>query len=187
MVDEYEELKATVEVPPNTGIAGFLSTLEAILKMPRLQEININARGEVRYRYFLKTGEAELALNLDLETLMPAAVIRNSRLEELVTEQTSAPAVLGQLFDLASRDHLFPTVLVVGPNTHLWSWYTRTAGFAPVRRDELFGVPVLTERTYEDQTLVLCASYSRASALVDTHSSYKVVIPVPAPPKQVSK
>jgi hypothetical protein len=186
MADEYSEVTKTTAVPHAVGLTGILRLLEGVLKLPRVQEINITLK-EIRYRYFLKEGETERTLDVDLDTLMPAAVIRNSKLEELVlpvgapTEYSKdhgcATVILGKLFNLMARDRLHPVAFVVGPNTALWEWYSHTAGFMPVRKDELHGVPLLVERAYEEQTLVLCASYTRSAALVDTQNSYKVVIP----------
>ena len=99
-MSDYEEIKETTVVPPATGVSGFLKTVEAILKLPRVQEISINAKGEVQYRYFLKAGEAARTIDLDLETLLPAQVIRNSRLEELRSPHPNAAVMLCQLFGL---------------------------------------------------------------------------------------
>lgn len=176
-MSDYEEIKETTVVPPATGVSGFLKTVEAILKLPRVQEISINAKGEVQYRYFLKAGEAARTIDLDLETLLPAQVIRNSRLEELRSPHPNAAVMLCQLFGLMSRDHLYPVAFVVGPSTCLWDWYQQSTLTAPTRRDELHGVPLLVEKSYEEQTLVLCASYTRSAALVDTQNSYKTVMP----------
>lgn len=190
MADEYKEITKTVAVPHAVGLTGILKVLEGMLKTPRMQEINITLR-EIRCRYFLKDGESERTIDVDLETLMPVAVIRNSKLEELVLPPTipteypkdhyCATTVIGKLFNLMARDRLHPVAFVVGPNTVLWDWYARTAGFVPVRKDELHGVPLLVERAYEEQTLVLCASYTRSAALVDTQNCYKVVIPKKVP------
>jgi hypothetical protein len=177
MNDEYEEVTGTEAVPQATGITGFLKVIESVLKLPRVQEITINAKGEIKYRYFLKAGEAARTLDIDLESVTPAMVIRNNKLEELPNPSGLAPMALCQLFNLVARDRLHPVAFVVGPNTCLWDWYTQTAGFAPIRRDELHGVPLLVEKKYEEQTLVLCASYTRSAALIDTQSSYKLVIP----------
>jgi len=186
MAEEYKEIIRTTPVPHAVGLTGILKLLEGILKIPRMQEINITLK-EIRYRYFLKEGEAERTLDVDLDTLLPAAVIRNTKLEELVLPATlpteypkdhrCATTVIAQLFNLMARDRLHPVAFVVGPNTALWDWYAHTAGFMPVRKDELHGVPLLVERAYEEQTLVLCASYTRSAALIDTQNSYKVVIP----------
>ena len=177
MADEYEEIKETTTVPQAAGITGFLRTVEAILRLPRVQEININAKGEVRYRYFLKTGEAPRTVDLDLETVMPAMVVRNSRLEELVSPHANMAVAVCQLFGLMSRDHLYPVAFVVGPSTCLWDWYQASTQSPSAQKDTLLGVPLLVEKTYEEQTLVLCASYTRSAALVDTQNSYKLVMP----------
>lgn len=176
-MSDYEEINETATIPHATGVTGFLKALEAILKLPRVQDININAKGEVHYRYYLKSGESARPIDLDLETVMPAQVIRNAKLEELEAPHPNASVVLCQLFARMTRDHLYPVAFVVGPSTCFWDWYYQSTLLPPSRKDELHGVPVLIEKTYEEQTLVLCASYTRSAALIDTQSSYKTVIP----------
>lgn len=177
MMAEYEEVRDSVDIPKNAGVKGFLETVEGILKLPRVQEIRIDARGKVDFRYFLRAGEERKPLEMDFATLLPYAVIRNNPVVELVDVDANAAVALGQLFDLAAADHLFPVAFVGGPGTTFWSWYETTTAISLHAREELYGVPFLSDRALEDYVLVLCAAYTRGAALIDTQRSYKLVIP----------
>lgn len=174
---EYREVKNHVEVPKAAGVTGFLLTVEKILKLPRVQEIHIDARGKVSYRHYVREGEPMQELQVDLESVMPYAVVRNSTVSELVAPDYNAAVALGQLFDLCAADHLFPTAFIAGPTTEFWKWYEASTTIAITSREELYGVPILLDRFVEDRTLILCASFSRTGVLVDTQRSYKLVMP----------
>lgn len=174
---EYKEVSETIEVPKNTGTKGFLRAIEDILRRPRVQSIEIDARGKVSYRYFARKGEENLPLRTDFETLMPYAVVRNGACVELAEPNSHAPTAIGQLFDMAAVDHLFPVAWVAGANTKLWDWYIDTTKFNPASREEFFGLPFLTDRAIPDETLMLGAAYARGAALIDVQKSYKIVIP----------
>lgn len=174
---EYEEIKGVVEVPKNVGIRGFLKAIEDILKLPRVQGINIDARGKIEYRHYVREGEAHKPLEVDFSTLQPYAVIRNSKVVELGDPDLNAAVAVGQLFDLAAVDYLFPVALVAGANTQFWRWYETTTTIEPGSHEEFYGVPFLIDRQLEDHVVVLCAAYTRAAAMIDTQKSYKLVIP----------
>jgi hypothetical protein len=174
---EYEEVTGVVEVPRNVGVKGFLKAIEDILKLPRVQAINVDARGKVEYRHYVREGDAPKPLEIDFETLQPMSVIRNSRVVELGDPDLNGAVAVGQLFSMAAVDHLFPVAMVAGANTKFWSWYEASTTIELPSREELYGVPFLTDRLIEDQVLVLCAAYTRSAALIDTQKSYKLVIP----------
>ncbi len=174
---EYEEVTGTVEIPKNVGVRGFLKAIEDILKLPRVQSIHIDARGKVEYRHFMREGDPLKPLEIDFATLQPYAVIRNSRVVELGDPDPNAAVAVGQLFDSAAADHLFPVAIVAGANTQFWRWYESTTTIDPSTHEELYGVPFVIDRQLEDHVIVLCAAYTRAAALVDTQKSYKLVIP----------
>jgi hypothetical protein len=174
---DYKEVTETVEVPKNTGTKGFLHVVEGILKRPRVQSIEIDARGKVSYRYFARKGEENLPLNTNFDTLMPYMAIRNGAVVELADPSSHAPTAVGQLFDMAAVDHLFPIAWAAGANTKLWDWYVDTTEFNPSSREEFFGLPFLTDRAIPDESLILGAAYARGAALIDLQKSYKIVIP----------
>lgn len=174
---EYEEIRDSVEVPKNAGKQGFLRTIEELLTLPRLQEIRIDARGKVDFRYHLRDGEQKKSVEPNFEELLPYAVIRNSEVRELTEPDDNAAVAVSQLFDLASADHLFPVAFVAGPASTFWDWYRASTSIDPLSTEELYGLPILNDRQLEDYVLVLCAAFSRNAPLSDTRKSYKLVIP----------
>lgn len=177
---EYEEVEGVVEVPPNTGVAGFLKTLEGILKLPRVQSINIDVRGRVRFQRFIRDGEKNEPLAIDFETLLPSAIIRNGVVVELTTPlegHTNAAVAIGKLFNMMAVDKLNAVAFVGGANSHVWAWYKESTGNELVSHDELHGVPFVTDRHFEDHVLVLCAAYAKPATLIDIQKSYKLIIP----------
>jgi hypothetical protein len=177
MTSEYKEVTDVIEVPKNTGVKGFLRVVEDILKRPRVQNIEIDSRGKVSYRYFARAGEEKLPLNTNFDTLMPYMAIRNGIAVELADPSPNAPTALGQLFDMATADHLFPVAWAAGAQSRFWDWYSSSTRLTLSSREELFGLPFLTDRSIPDETLVLGAAYARGASLVDLRKSYKIVIP----------
>ena len=177
MKADFEEIRESIDVPKNTGVTGFLQTVEGILRLPRVQEIRIDSKGKVDYRYFLREDEEKKPLEMDFDTLQPYAVIRNGVVVELETPHENAAVALGQVFAQMTADQLFPVAFVGGAASTFWQWYTASTGIELRTQDDLYGVPFLKERMLEDYMLVLCAAYTRHSALIDTQRSYKIVIP----------
>lgn len=176
---EYIEQKESVEIPKNVGVKGFLLALESILKLPRLQDINIDRFGKVHYRYFLREGESRMPLNVDFEGISPHSIVRNSKLFEVeLREDEGASVSVARLFELAAMDHVFPVAFVAGSSTLFWSWYESSCQFRKMNRDELFGFPFLVEpRHIGENVLLLCAAHARGGALIDTQRTYKLTIP----------
>ena len=173
---EYEEVEGDIEVPRNTGIDGFLKVIKHVLKLPRVQRVEIDARGHVTYMYHMRAGEPPPTIDMNFESVQPYGVIRNSLVRELSLTSDNAAVTLGQLFSQASLEQLFPVALVGGMNTLLWDWYKRTTGVALPPGDTVYGLPFLSDRFVEDHVLILCAAYSRHSTLVDTQKSFKLAI-----------
>jgi hypothetical protein len=173
---EYTEVNEEIEVPRNVGASGFLRVVEGILKLPRVQKIEIDSRGKISFQYFTRKGEETPALKIDFETLRPYAAIRNGESMDEITPSTNAAIALGQLFDAAAVDHLFPVAFVAGVGTSFWRW-AKSSGLILSSREELFGIPFLMDQLVPDSSLVLGAAYARGAALVDIRKSYKLVVP----------
>jgi len=173
----YEEKNETIEIPIGTGVEGFLRALREILQLGRIQEVHIDARGKISYKRFAREGETPQPLDLDFESLMPYAIVRNGYVEEVIPSTTNAAVVLGQLFARAAADHVYPVAWVAGANTTFWSWLTKSTGLAGSVRDELYGLPFLQDHMLEDSVLLLCAAYGRRAAISDTQRSYKILMP----------
>lgn len=181
-MEDYREVTGTIEVPANTGIDGFVRTITELLKRPRLQEINIDARGKVSFRRFAKNGEEHGDQNnnfgVDLKDLMPSHIIRNAEVRECVLPQElPAPVIIGIMFDQAAKDRLIPLAFATGRMTTLWDWYQFTTGYRFERQDRLFGLQLLEDRQLPDTVLLLCAGYGRDAKFIDTQVSYKVEMP----------
>lgn len=186
---EYKEITGTINVPKNTGIEGFISTIRQLLGRPRLQSIHVDSRGTVTFKRFVEEGEEEGPNNnygVDLESVQPYHVIRNADILELIPpEGLPSPVVVSMLFDKAAMDKLRPLAWVVGRASLLWRWYQFTTGHALTDRESFFGLPVYPDRQMPDTVLLLCAGYGRDAAFIDTRVSYKVEIPEYVMPNSV--
>jgi len=174
---DYQEHNEKIEVPKSTGLDGFLHAIRAILKLPNVQKIEISGKGEVSYRFFTPKDAPVQELQMDFETLEPYAVIRNSRVMEFPTPSINAAVALCQLFALASDDKLHPCGFAGSPNSNVWAWMAESTSRSIVDRDALLGLPFWSDRLIEDETLILCAGFSRDAALIDTQKAYKLCIP----------
>jgi hypothetical protein len=164
---EYKLISDEVEIPKNTGMEGFLHTVKEILKLPRVQSINIDARGKVKYERYLADGE-EPKIGIDFKGLEPWGVIRNGEVEELSVPMKSAMSVLDMVFEFVQREKFFPIAFVTGANSILESWMRCSP------KTSLFGLPIYRDRNCPDTVLLLCAAYSRDAALIDTQKSFKI-------------
>lgn len=176
---EYREVSQTIDVPRGAGITGFLKTIESILRKQRVQEVNINARGQVSYRRFARADEEDHQVEMDFETLMPWAVIRNTRkLEELTSAAGASAAVaVSQMFAAVTRDHLHPIAFAGGPGSFFWEWHGRTTGVVLGGKEEAYGLPFYPDEEIPNDVLVLCAGYGKEATLIDTKRAYKIAIP----------
>jgi hypothetical protein len=174
---EYREVSQTIEVPRGAGIAGFLKTIEKILRQSRVQEVSINARGHVSYRRFARSDEDDHQIQMEFDSLMPWAVIRNGEIEELNPLDANAAVVVSQMFSASTRDHLHPVAWASRRETPFWEWHGKTTGVVLGGKEEAYGIPFYTDDGIPDDSLVLCSAYGRDATLVDTKKAYKITIP----------
>ena len=179
---DYELVTNSVEVPKNTGIEGFLHTLREILKLPLVQNINIDSKGKVTYKRYVADGERQV-VGIDYSGMEPWYIARNAPdgVEELLHNSTNGAVTLTAMMDRASMEKLYPIAFVVSPNTVLWNWYNTTTGFSLGAAGRLCGLPLVTDRHIPDTALILCASFAREGALVDTQKAYKIEMDMGAP------
>ncbi len=175
MAADYREHKAVLDVPRGTGADGFCQAIKAILKLPRVQEVKIDARGKLSYTRFLLPDEEEKPILVDFDSLMPIAVIRNSELSELASHHNAAMAI-SAMFKAVSADQLHPVAFVGSTNSTLFAWHKETTGIE-LDKDEVYGLPFFTDRMVEDYMLFIVAAYSRSASLVDARRAYKIVMP----------
>lgn len=181
-MDEGKEVTGTISVPRNTGIEGFLETIRQLLRRPRVQEIRIDARGQVSFRRWAIEGEDFEAngnnFGVDLSHLKPYHIVRNAQAKEFMPdERLSAAVVVGMMFDKAAQENLSPLAFVTGAGTTLWEWYRFTTGYKQEPSDTFFGLPLLRDRQIPDTVLLLCAGHGRNASFIDTQVSYKVEMP----------
>jgi hypothetical protein len=172
---ELQLVTHSIDVPKNTGIEGFMITLRELLKLTRLQSINIDAKGKVTYKRYAEDGERQ-KIGVDYEGVEPWHIARNAPdgVEELLLSSPNAAVTLAAVLDRASGEKLYSTAFVASPNTILWKWYQYTTGFSLGSPSHLCGLPVYFDRHIPDSALILCASFAKEGALVDTQKAYKI-------------
>lgn len=174
MTEENQRLEeGTVQVPKNTGIPGFLHTIQEILKLPRVQSITIDAKGRVAYRRLVVNGE-RASIDVTFDRVEPYALVRNGPLDEVTSSTANAAVTLASMLDMSCNDGLYPTAFVVGANTTLWDWYVKSTGFEVYSREFLCGLPIYQDRHVPDTALILCAAGNKGASLADTQKSYKL-------------
>ncbi len=173
------EFGEDISVPRGSGIEGILRTIKAVLQLPRVQYVHVEA-GKITYLRHLKPGEEPKPVRVDLESLLPNQVIRRSvRLVEMeVSPELPASTAIAGLFKRVSIAGLYPIEFAVGPSTQLWKWHTATTGVdLSDTPDTLYGVPTVIDETLPDEALFLCAAFTDQASLVDCQYAYKLNIP----------
>jgi len=183
-MSDYKLVEDKLDVPKSTGVEGFVHTIREILKLPRVQSVNIDSKGRINYKRYILEGEQH-DLAVDFEGLQPWAIVRNSDVEEITADSYNAAIILVALLDCAARDNLHPIAFVLGANSNFWNWYTATTGFAVTSKTNICGLPIYNDRHLPDSVLVLCAGFTAKSALIDTQKAYKVEMSILAPQTQV--
>lgn len=183
-MNEYKDILKEVQVPPGTGHRGFLRVIEEILKLPRIQEISINAMGVVSYRQSVPVeaeSEGPTLAQVNFSNLEPYNIVRNSVVEELpdLPPTVGAPYALTMMLAAVSIASLYPLAFVVSPSSTLWDWLQRTAPKEVLmRKEQLYGLPLYTDRLVEDHVLLLCAGFSPSRDIADTNRTFKLSMPV---------
>jgi len=177
---DYKEVRRTVEVPRNTGVDGFLHVISEVLRRPRVQSLNVDAKGKVTYRVLVRPEDevADKNIDVDFEHLSPYRLIRNARMQELhYPSSTSASTVVASMLDVAVAGGMTPIGFVVGTQSEFWSWYFFTTREELKDRSALFGYSIYYDKGIPDTSLVLCVGYGKTSSLVDVQLSLKVEMP----------
>lgn len=173
---EYRTVTKVIEVPKGTGKDGFVAVVRRLIELSRVQYINIDARGKIRFERVVREDEPIEPVAMDFSTLMPSHVIRNSEITEL-EEQSNAAFGIASMFNEAAKNQVYPISFVTGPNTTLWTWHEKTTGITLGRKDTLYGFPLLQDDQIPDWVLILCTGYTRESSMVDTRTCYKMTMP----------
>jgi hypothetical protein len=185
MAQQFKPIEETIEVPKETGKAGLLRLIEGIFDLKRVVDVHIRAQRApvtVSYKRFAAEDEPDRPLAVDLESLSPYAVLRNGEITEFYPN-VSGPAavVITHLFREVSLVGLWPIAFVGGKHSRFWDWHRDTMGMSPSQtREDAYGLPFLTDRQVEDDTLLLAASYDRSAAIIDAQRAYKILLPLSA-------
>ena len=175
MKQEYEEKQKVIEIPPNTGVEGYLHVVREAFKLPKIFRIILDI-GKVTVVRRAKKGETEEPnLNAQFDHLEPYNVIRNAAVKELSYPETlNASAAIAALLDAAVANGYTPIAFVTGAQTILWSWLYFRDDLEVHNRESLFGYPLHADRRIPDTALVLCAGVDKTEALIDTRLSIKI-------------
>jgi hypothetical protein len=173
---DYRKVEESMEVPRNTGVSGFIRTLEGILRLPRVQTIHVDAAGKVSWARYVMEEEDLAPLSVGFEDLEPWAIIRNREVVELSIEAVaqSAPLVLAMMLDRAAMEGLHPTAFVSGAETVFWNWFADTSGYRLASKQMIMGLPFYLDRHAPDTALILCAAYTANALLSDSQKGYKI-------------
>ncbi len=176
-MSQLVEKSGRVEVPKGAGVEGFVRAMRAILRLPRVQSVHINNKGEMEFVRLARPDEEPQSLSVDFESVMPYSIIRNNQLRELAVPQDNAAVALVSLFRQVTLDRLFPISFVGSPASSVWSWFRASNGMEIPETDELFGFPFLVDTQVENEVLMLCTAPTRSAALIDTSRTYKISMP----------
>ena len=175
---DYVERTDEVDVPKNTGVPGLNKLLtEMLTEIPRIKEITIKSNGKVRYTWYAPVGAPEKILQIQFESLMPYAVIRNAAVAEVTPRYPYMR--LSALFMACEKDHLYPICFVAGTDSLLQKWLVSAFGLEYEHMESIYGYPLLLDKDVPDDVLILCASFGRTNQLADTYCCYKVLLEVP--------
>lgn len=177
MTPEFKLDKKIIDIPKNTGRAGFILAIEKLLKLPRIQNIQIDAKGKVTYTRFVKEDDPSLPLAIDLASVSPYGIIRNSELVEINFQDLHVGDFLLKLFNTVANDKFFPICFVGSLASSVWPWLKQN-NEETVSKEQLLGYPFYEEGLVENYMLFLCTGIIRESALIDTVRSYKIILPL---------
>lgn len=187
---EFQEKTERIQVPTNTGVQGFLRVLEAILKLGRVQRVNINATGVVEYMRYVAEGEDQpQGVQVSLEGLSPRELIIAGQVTEVPSGLLPHQDVM-KAFAAVRMAAMAPVAWVVGEGTVLRQWF-QASGVELLDLEEFMGLPVHRAADVADSALILCASHSRQGVFTDCTKFYKVAMAAPvdrqleAPPTEV--
>lgn len=173
-MSDLREFSKTIEVPPNTGLEGFLQVVREVLRLPRIQKLNIDRTGHITY-FQLAKEEGEVNLNVSFDHLAPYYILKNAPMREVTYPSfIGSVAILASMLDHVAGSGHTPIAFVASPQTVLWSWLSLSDDFQATSRDVLLGYPLYTDRNIPDTALVLCAGVDRTTSLKDTKFSIKV-------------
>ena len=176
---DREQVVATVDVPRNAGIEGFIKLIRSILGIRGVQEILITGAGKVTYKYVGERSKEEFNPETWFESVQPAYILRNSLLIEMPMVHPDSLVTLFLMMRHARLDNVEPIAWATGAGNLLPQWLARGSAIGdafihPI--DTLLGLPVFKDRMIPDESLTLCAGPIRGADLIETTRSYKIAM-----------
>jgi len=178
---DLEQVEESIQVPPNTGVDGFLLAIRKILRLGRVQGINIGPTGKVTWtRLILGTPSADPLKELEgpelFDTVRPYFIITHNEIVELDVHADPLQGI-ARLFQKAATQGMYPVAWVSGTRSLFWDWHASATGMAPPgNRGEAYGLPLLYEEKIPDDVLILCTAHERGGAMIDVKLSFKLVM-----------
>ena len=183
---ELEPVVSTIEVPKSSGIDGFIKLIRSILKLGRVQYINISANGTVEYKYLRHPENREGGINPEqfFEDVAPSHLIRSASIlrEVMFADDAHALEVLFRMLRSAYIDGVHPVAWASGAATILPKWLVNRSYLSEEQVtpcDTLLGFPVYKDRKLPDEALVLCATPERSAELAGMTHAYKIAMVLP--------
>jgi len=169
-------VESTVQVPPKTGVAGFLRTIETLLRLPRLQKVTIDARGAVQYtRLVLEGAEEPEDVVVNFQGLAPYDLIRNSPITEVRDVESLSPAeLLLWLLGEVTREGSHPAVWVLHDLKELETWLNLPWFTERTSATSLLGYPLLFDADISPGMLLLGTAPKRGGELVECTQFFKI-------------
>lgn len=175
---ELHEVTERVSVPRNTGVPGFLRTLEAILKLNRVQHISIRVDGTVEYSRYAADGDTATA-EVNFEGLSLRELVVGGQVFEVPSGVAPHQSVVNA-FMAVQLSAMVPVAWVAGEAAVLREWF-ELSGVQLVDVETFMGLPVHFDTDIEASALILCAAHSRQGSVYDCTKFYKVTMAVSAP------
>jgi hypothetical protein len=137
----------------------------------------VDSAGRVSYTCFRREEETLNPVEVNFDSLLPYAVIRNAIVEDvgMFSMQENALKCIVGLFYQAAVEGLHPVAFLVGSKSVLPDWYRISTGL-PIIAGSLFGYPIYADNDVPSEVLLLSTSYHEGGGLPDVHKSYKALI-----------
>lgn len=164
------------EIPTPPTLNGLLRGVQNILRMPRVQRVEIEL-GKVRWERVVVPGEPVEETPLEGEEFDPATLLKACVLTELPSYETPEVAFF-RVFSAIDSIGLVPGGVVVPPGPSVWAWLRRPAPAPAAGVRYLLGLPIIDAPALPDEALFVFASSLPALSL--SRASHAIRIPYPA-------
>lgn len=177
---EYEQKSKTVTVPSRAGVEGFLHVLKEILKLPRVTEVRMTDRGEVQFWWNEPVSLDPLSLGpttLDLAPLsVEHALVNASIVDEPFDDGRHISLIVPSLLARAQEDGVYPLLFAVHSPSAFRKWILECTGLHFGNKG-CFGFPLEGDSSIPDDVVVLLATMSHSTSILDTTHAFRTILP----------